>query len=80
MYCIYFYAEYGIDLGSFYLLEVKDLKDIFPITILFGTMLKPGESCAKWMHVLQKSCKYSGLIQYLLFLMCQYSVNISYSW
>ena len=39
MYCIYFYAEHGIDLESFYLLEVKDLKDIFPTT-MFGTMLK----------------------------------------
>ncbi len=29
--CIaFFYAEHGIDMGSFYLLEVKDLKDIFP--------------------------------------------------
>ncbi len=26
MYCIYFYADHGIDLESFYLLEVKDLK------------------------------------------------------
>ena len=39
MYCIYFYAEHGIDLESFYLLEVKDLKDIFPTT-MFSTMLK----------------------------------------
>ena len=30
MYCIYCYAEHGIDLESFYLLEVKDLRDIFP--------------------------------------------------
>ncbi len=28
MYCIYFYAEHGIGPESFYLLEVKDLKDI----------------------------------------------------
>ncbi len=55
MYCIYFYAERGIDLKSLYLLEVKDLKDIFPTT-MFGTMLKTQRvlACAKWMHVLQK--------------------------
>ncbi len=39
MYYIYFYAEHGIDLESFYLLKVKDLKDIFPTT-MFCTMLK----------------------------------------
>ncbi len=39
MYCIYFYAEHGLDPESFYLLGVKDLKDIFPTT-MFGTMLK----------------------------------------
>ncbi len=39
MYCIYFYADHGIDLQSFYRLEVKDLKNIFPTT-MFGTMLK----------------------------------------
>ncbi len=37
MYCIYFYANHGIDLGSVYLLEVKDLKDFFPT--MFDTML-----------------------------------------
>ncbi len=45
MYCIYFYAEHGIDLESFYLLEVKDLKDIFPTT-MFSTMLKTRKSPA----------------------------------
>ncbi len=39
MYCIYFYAENGINLQNFYLLELKDLKDIFPTT-MFNTMLK----------------------------------------
>ncbi len=39
MYCFVFYAEHGIDLESFYLLKVNDLKDIFPTTI-FSTMLK----------------------------------------
>ncbi len=39
MYCLYIYAEHGIDMESHYLLEVNDLKDIFPTT-MFGTMLK----------------------------------------
>ncbi len=79
MYCIYFYAEHEIDLEMFYLTEVKDLKDIFPTT-MFGTRLKTRRVLRQVNVCVTKFVQIFWAYPIYYFIMCQYSVNISYSW
>ncbi len=78
LYCVYFYAEHGIDLESFYLLEVKDLQDIFPTT-MFDTMLKTRRVLRQVKACVTKIMQIFWAYSIFTILMCQYSVKISHS-
>ncbi len=77
IYCIYFYDEHGIDLGTFYLLGAKDLKEIFPTT-MFGTMLTTRRALrqvnAYITKILQIFWAYSVFSIFNVSIQCQYFI------